>query len=245
MSSRGRLPPKDHKKSPSKNVSERDLEDIITETVRSTLEEVLPTAVSSAISKALSAHDKRINQCFKKVDDNKAELDSQMDKLKTEMYAEIEKMKADNNEKDNDSRLKNVRINGLAEAKPEENLKKIVREMSQTMVLNPETVIEDIEVVHRIGKPTVNTDDHPRPVIIKFKTYPVHGMFIRARRQLKGWKIFINDDLTPHTAKQFAEASKLVGNGVYFASWTVNGKIWLKKGDKNEPIRFEDLTKKN
>ena len=118
MSSRGRLPPNDQKKSPSKNVSERDLEDIISETVRSTLEEVLPTAVSSAISKALSAHDKRINQCFKKVDDNKAELDSQMDKLKTEMYAEIEKMKADNNEKDNDSRLKNVRINGLTEAKP-------------------------------------------------------------------------------------------------------------------------------
>ena len=112
------------------------------------------------------------------------------------------------------------------------------------MGLNPETVIEDIDVVHRIGKPTVNTNDHPRPVIIKFKTYHVRGIFIRARRQLKGRKIFINDDLTPNTAKQFAEARKLVADGVYFATWTVNGNIWLKKGDKNKPIRFEDLTKK-
>ena len=185
-----------------------------------------------------------ISQCFKKIDDNKTHLDTQMDDFKAEVYTEIENMKADNNEKDNDTRLKNVRINGLEEKKPNDDLKKEIRELSQAMGLNPETVIEDIDVIHRIGKPSVNANGQPRPVIIKFKTYHVCGMFIRARRQLKGKKIFINDDLTPLTAKQFAEARKLVADGVYFATWTVNGKIWLKKGEKTEPLQFEKLGKK-
>ena len=242
MTSRGRFQPKDLKKTPPKNGTKGEIEDIIAETVRSTLDEVLPTAVSKAITKALTAHDKRINQCFMKIDDNKAQLDSELDKFKAEVNAEIKIMKADNNEKDNDTRLKNVRINGLPERKPEEDLKKEIRELSQTMGIDPETVIEDIDVIHRIGKPTVNSNGHPRPVIIKFKTYHVRGLFIRARKQLKGKKIFINDDLTPLTAKQFAEARKLVADGVYFASWTVNGKIWLKKGEKSEPMRLEELT---
>ena len=244
MSSRGRYPPKDKKKTPAKEAVERDIEEIIAETVKTTLDEVLPTAVSNAITKALGAHDKQINQFFKKIDDNKALLDTQMEKFKAEVSAEIEIMKTDNNEKDNDSRLKNVRINGLTETTPEEDLKREIREMSQAMGLDPETVTKDIDVIYRIGKPTVNPNSTPRPVLIKFKAYHVRGIFIRARRQLKGRRIFINDNLPPATARQFTEARKLVADGVYFATWTVNGKIWIKKGEETEPIRYGDDNKK-
>ena len=236
---------KEAKKSPIKDANEGDMEEIIKETVKATLEEVLPTAVSNAVTKALTAHDKRINQCFKKVDENKALLESEMEIFKAEVTVQIETMKTDNNEKDNDTWLKNIRINGLPETKPEEDLKKELRELSQVMGLDPVAVTADVDVIHRIGKPSVKDNGPPRPVIVKFKSYHVRGMFIRARRQLKGQKIFINDDLTPLTARQFAEARKLVADGVYFATWTVNGKIWLKKGEKTDPIRFEDLAKKN
>ena len=73
------------------------MEDIYkTEAIGSKLDEVLPTVVSNAITKAVTVQDKFENQCFKKIDDNKTHLDTQMADFKVKVYAEIENMKADN-----------------------------------------------------------------------------------------------------------------------------------------------------
>ena len=137
--------------------------------------------MSNAIGKALSPHDKRINQCFKKIDDNnKAQIDLQMDKLKTEIRAE---MKTDNDEKDNDSRLKNVRINGLTEIKPKEDLKDELRKLSTIMGLDPEVITTDIDVIHRIGKPNIHENHPPRVIIVKSYHVRNHSIYRHSPRQ--------------------------------------------------------------
>ena len=72
------------------------MEDIIAEAIRSKLDEGLPTAVSNAITKAVTVQDKFKNQRFKKIDDIKTHLDTQMADFKVKVYADIENMKADN-----------------------------------------------------------------------------------------------------------------------------------------------------
>ena len=141
------------------------------------------------------------------------ELKEKTDRGFGEVRKEIEKMKSENNMIDNETRLKNLRINGLPEGKPTDNLRDTIREIATTMQLDPAPILADIDLMYHIGKPNPRNTDRPRPVVIKFRSYRERDKMMKARRLLKGKNIFINDDLTRKTAKEFTEVRKMVSDG--------------------------------
>ena len=144
-----------------------DLELLVEETVRETLDEVLAPAIAAAIKKASSHLDKRITSCFAKVDELKEETDDSFAEIKKELQA----VQRENNVIDTETRLKNLRINGIPEGDPVDNLKEEIRKLATTMQLDPSPILDDIDIMYRIGKPNPKKAERPRPVLIKFRSY--------------------------------------------------------------------------
>ena len=94
--------------------------------------------------------------------------------------------------------------------------------------------------MYRIGKPNPRNIDRPRPVVIKFPSYGERDKMMKARRLLKGKNIYINDDLTKKTAKEFSEVRQMVADGRFYAAWTSGGIIMIKKRENDEPVKYDD-----
>ena len=137
---------------------------------------------------------------------------------------------------DHDERLKNVRIFGLPEWKPRENIINEIRVLANYMGLDSREVTEDINVAYRVGHYSTVNFSNPRPILVKFKSYEVRDKFIYARNALKGRKIFINDDLSPAVAREYAAMRKKVQNGQLFKTWTTKGRIWVIDTKNEEPM---------
>ena len=152
----------------------------------------------------------------------------------------LEKMKRKNNLIDTETRLKNLRINGLPEGEPTDNLRKAIRELATTLQLDPGPILVDIDLIYCIGKPNPRNIDRPRPVVIKFQSYGERDKMMKAHRLLKGKNIYINDDLTRKMAKEFSEVSKMVADGILYAAWTSGGIIMIKKRENDEPVKYDD-----
>ena len=62
------------------------------------------------------------------------------------------------------------------------------------------------------------------------------------RKNLKGTRIYVNEQLTPKNAALFKKARDLRKHGNIESTWTYNGKVFLKKSQSTSPkeIKLEE-----
>ena len=90
----------------------------------------------------------------------------------------------------------------------------------------------DIDRTHRIGNPR-NTDEKPRPIIIKLvRCTDIKKIFV-SKKKLKGKKIAITESLTVTLMKKLNEARERYN---FKNVWTSDGKILYKDG--REKLRY-------
>jgi len=103
----------------------------------------------------------------------------------------------------------------------------------------------DIDIVHRLPSRA-----KIRPSIVKFKAYEDKSNFYAARGKLKylndhdfngASSIYINENLTSLRKSLYADVRKRAKQNRWFASWTSDGKILVRKekGGKIYRIRKE------
>ncbi|KAH3800698.1 hypothetical protein DPMN_154338 [Dreissena polymorpha] len=102
-------------------------------------------------------------------------------------------------------RRNNIRIAGLAEASINNNNNKTTSETAEEAskaiikFLNEKIkglnlCINYIDIAHRLGRR--DTNSKPRAAIVKFVSRHKRDQVMKTRRNLKGFGIFLNDDLT-------------------------------------------------
>ena len=143
------------------------------------------------------------------------------------------------------SRKNNLRILGLEEHAGE-NLEETLVNFAKEH-LHEEIKAEEIEIIHRIGQPT-STDgkrgnsasdqrsNKPRPVIIKFLSNKTKMRLLHKRRELKGKKMVIQEDMAPDIAKRL---KKLKEKRSVESAWFSNGKIKFKLKDDSRILELK------
>lgn len=125
------------------------------------------------------------------------------------------------------TRRNNLRFFGLKET-DSENVDDIIMQLIQEK-LNININLVDIERAHRIGKKSAT---NVRPVIVKFSSYRMRELVLRARRSLKGSKIFVHEDLTKYRHDLLMRAARIFGKGKV---WSRDGRIfWLEQRENGE-----------
>ena len=92
----------------------------------------------------------------------------------------------------------------------------------------------DINRTHRIGNPR-NTDEKPRPIIIKLVRYNDRKKIFDSKKKLKGKKIAITESLTVTCMKKLNEARERYN---FKNVWTSDGKILYKDGSGKIKIYY-------
>jgi len=137
----------------------------------------------------------------------------------------------------------NLIFAGIPERK-DEDLDEAIRELGD--LLNVTLDESDIDIVHRIHSKTT-----PRPVIVRFGNYTAKREMYAARKNLKSMnvekfeetnclygakKIFINENLTPQRGMLFAEVRKRTRLNGWHSTWTLDGKIFIKKNREDRRL---------
>ncbi|ELT90800.1 hypothetical protein CAPTEDRAFT_185365 [Capitella teleta] len=129
------------------------------------------------------------------------------------------------------SRRSHLRINGMKVVRGEGHAVDYKQQVSNfvshtlhdkggvPISLNP----EDIDAAHPL--PSKNPNDIPT-IIVRFHAREKRNKVIAARRQLKGKKITINEDLTSKNFKLLKELQKCEK---FSSAWSWNGKIYAIK----------------
>ena len=129
------------------------------------------------------------------------------------------------------SRKNNIRLLGLEE-QPGENLEtKFINCMQEN--LGEEVKPEEIEIIHRIGsrRPADRDDQRstqstkPPAVIIKLVSNKTKMRLLDKRRQLKGKRLFIVEDVAQDLAKRLKAIKE---KRSVESAWFANGKIKYK-----------------
>ena len=131
----------------------------------------------------------------------------------------------------------NAHIFGVGE-EPEENLEVKLINLAKKH-LQVEIKREEIEIVHSIGAVTRRTDTpgnpKPRSIIAKFVLNKTKMNLLTKRRNLKGKRLAITEDMAPDTVKRLKELKE---KPCVESAWFVKGKICYKlQGD----TRVKDL----
>ena len=66
---------------------------------------------------------------------------------------------------------------------------------------------------------------------ISFKTEEIKARVYAAKRKLKEKRIYLAEDLTLYRSKIYFLARKAMANKHITATWTMEGKIFIKKGE--------------
>lgn len=93
---------------------------------------------------------------------------------------------------------------------------------------------KDIVSTQRLGKPPAGSTDKPNSILIRFVSKTSRDHVLGNRRQLKGTKIAITEQLTTLKASLLKKANELVQDKKLEAAWSHEGKIIVK--DKTNKI---------
>lgn len=111
----------------------------------------------------------------------------------SKLREEIEQLK-------NEMKVKNIVITGVPESNgSEENLEGIVREIVEKQV-GVELRTEDVDGVNRLGR--IKSNGRMRPVLLKVSNKRKKTEIMRNRKNLRGTKIFLQDDLSEYTRER-------------------------------------------
>ena len=81
---------------------------------------------------------------------------------------------------------------------------------------------ECIDRSHRLGHSSSASNGKPRPIIVKLTSYDTRRKIFGAKRQLKGTRLVITENLTKRRSELLQKA-RLVDGVV--ATWTIDGRI--------------------
>ena len=165
-------------------------------------------------------------------------IESRFDDLFTRYEVRIQQLekdvaclRSDNDRMEQYSRRANIRIHGVKEV-PNENVEEVViNVLKEKMKLNIDS--DAVDRCHRLGP----NSQKNRTIIVKFARYNFKKMVVSGRRELKGTKIVITEDLTKKRHEVLRRVWKEFGTR---DTWTVDGVIYHRDSGNNK-LRFETL----
>lgn len=152
-------------------------------------------------------------------------------------------------------RLQNVEIIGIPEKK-DENITAIVQKVSQHIGVHIEP--SDLEFAHRVQPQRAESNDCPRPIIVRLRQRAIKDYIIAAARKYRdlntcavgmegeSHRIFINDHLTKDNKMLLTSCKQKAKELKYKYVWTKNCRIFCKKNETSAPIPIvsvQDLLK--
>lgn len=216
------------------------------------------------ITEAVSEQMKSISTAVHKLQDEVTNLKEELDKTKGEIHElhRVQKQQMEVNRVhgmqvgDLTNRLHNrsltiedlqqytrrncVLVTGVPEETGENTDETIIKLAKEKMEV-PLTG-QDIDRSHRIG---TRKDGKPRSIVVKFCRYNMRYKFIKARANLKGTKVGVQELLTPYTQHLLKRAKELVTQSRHIkGAWTWDGRVSVeieKNGRKwKETVRHEN-----
>ncbi|KAL8603177.1 hypothetical protein ACOMHN_032623 [Nucella lapillus] len=134
------------------------------------------------------------------------------------------------------TRKDNIKIINLQGDKPrvtsDETEKRVVDFLHSQLGL-PTITSDHISIAHRVGP---YRQSQNRPIIVKFISRKTKVSVMKNKRNLKGQKIYINEDLTKLNAQRLAELKKHIG---VLSAWSFEGSLYCKLINL-EKIKIED-----
>ena len=103
--------------------------------------------------------------------------------------------------------------------------------------MNVRMDIHDIVACHELP---ARNNDTVKPVIVCLLNSAVKRDLMMARKNLKGSRIYVNEQLTKKNAGLFKKARELRRNGVIDGTWTYNGRVFVKKTPTATPVEIRD-----
>lgn len=162
------------------------------------------------------------------------------------LNVKVEELENKINDLDQYSRCKNIEIKGVEE-KSNENLKAIVAKIAIKLGAG-EVKENDIDIAHRINN---RNKREPRDIIVQFKSRDSKEKILAKRREkvssnditngIKDNLIYLNEHLTLHNKTMFWEARNKCREVNYKFVWTKDGKIFVRKEEKERAFRIRNL----
>ncbi|KAJ8732375.1 hypothetical protein PYW07_014974 [Mythimna separata] len=121
-------------------------------------------------------------------------------------------------------RRKALIFQGLVEVEKEDS-RALILEVINTKLSLKNVSASSIKVCHRLGAPS---NEHHRPILVKFASMDVKALVWRAKTGLKGSKISVREFLTRTRQSVFGKAREHFGMR---ACWTQEGVICVKASD--------------
>ena len=90
---------------------------------------------------------------------------------------------------------------------------------------------EDIDGLHRLGKPKTSKDAKPRPIIVKFVKHNTRNKIYRNKKKLKGTGISVKESLTVKRIKMLEKARK---EHTFNNVWSKDGRIMFFDKDTSK-----------
>ena len=144
--------------------------------------------------------------------------------LKTAVNLNEKKRTAEINDMEQYSRRWSVRIFGVAE-KEEENVVTEALNIINNKLKLPHITEDNIDVAHRTGR---KQNNRHRAIIVRFLRVKHRQQVLRSRKQLKGTRVTIAEDLTLQNLNLLKKAKELDETKM---AWSWDGKIWMLKKD--------------
>ena len=127
------------------------------------------------------------------------------------------------------SRRNCLLLHGIVEETGEDKDEKIINTVQQSM---DETIKpEDIDRLHRLGKPKTSKDAKPRPIIVKFEKHSTCNKIYRNNKKLKGTGISVKESLT---VKRINMLEKAREEHTFNNVWSKDGRIMFFDKDTNK-----------
>lgn len=193
------------------------------------VEEKIQTEVQSLKTSVEEMVTEEVKKAKKRIEDEVNESVRFLEESLKDKMAEIKEHAIFNEQY---SRKSSVRIFGVEESQDENVEEKVTTFFNE--ILQTEVKSEDIDICHRIGKPSMPnmppTRRKQRPIIVKFTSHKMKSAVMRKKKDLKDTGYGMAEDLTYEIYKRLSDIKKLDS---IEKCWSVDGKIrFIKKGER-------------
>lgn len=197
----------------------------------------IDSLVASAVAKAVEEAIKTTTTFFqKKMEELSAVCAKQQEEIDS-LTAQVREAERATNQLEQYSRRSHIRIHGLSLDKSVDCKQSVCNFINTNLKdrqgKHMSLALSDLDAAH----PLPNKDKtKPPAVIVRFHERDLRDSVIAARRQLKGKRVRISEDLTAKNAKLLHQ---LQSSDKYESAWSWQGKIFAKQNSSSRPQRFD------
>lgn len=158
------------------------------------------------------------------------QLENQLEKQRQEnmgLREDLRNSRDDVDELQQRSRLNNIIINGIPEAKSEDVYKLVENLGDKLGILNPAS---HIQIAHRVKTTTLGK---VKPIVVRMLNSKTRDVWTAAYRQQQLWKqkIYVSEHLTKRNQDLLAKTKKLKTEHEYKFVWVKDCKIFVRKSE--------------